>query len=235
MQSLAEKIHIFYDGTNINKYASLPYVSGFTTNTSFMALANETNYSEFYQKHHESVRERPLSLQIFSDLDDDIFKDAMKVASYGDNIYVKIPIQKSTGETNLPIIQRLLMNGIKINITAIFTYQQIISLYSILENNNTPVIVSIFAGRISDTGINPFEIIKFASNLFKHLSSVQLLWAGCKEVLSIQHAIDAGCHIITIPDSIMDRLNRIYKNLTEFSLETVQSFQKDALQTNILI
>ena len=161
--------------------------------------------------------------------------DAMKISSYGENVYVKVPIQKSNGESNKVVIQQLLSQNIKVNITAIFTYQQIISLYSILEYNTTPVIVSIFAGRISDTGIDPFDIIQFACHLFKELSSVEILWAGCKEVLSINHAIRAGCHIITITDSIMDRMDRIHKNLQEFSLETIRSFKKDAVHAGIFI
>lgn len=235
MQNLTDKIRIFYDGTNIDKYAPLSYVSGFTTNTSFMAAAKETNYCSFYDRHMTVINNRPISLQVFRDSDEDIVEDAYKIASYGKNVYVKVPIQKTTGETNIYVIKCLLDSRIKVNITAIFTYKQVISLYKILENNTTPVVVSIFAGRISDTGVNPFEIIQFACRLFKNLPDVEVLWAGCKEVLSIQHAIDAGCHIITVPDTIMDRLNRLYKDLNDFSLETVQSFQKDAIQSGILI
>ena len=235
MQTIINKIRLFYDGTNIQKYADLSYVSGFTTNTSFMVAAKELNYEQFYQKHTNIINERPLSLQLFREDNDDMIADALKISSYGNNVYVKVPIQKSNGESNIDVIQNLLTQNIKVNITAIFTYQQIISLYSILEHNTTPVIVSIFAGRISDTGVDPFEIVQFACQLFKKISSVQILWAGCKEVLSINHAIRAGCHIITIPDSIMDRMNRIYKDLQEFSLETIQSFKNDAIQSGILI
>lgn len=235
MQTIIDKIRLFYDGTNIQKYAHLSYVSGFTTNTSFMVAAKELNYDQFYQKHTNIIKERPLSLQLFREDNDDMITDALKISSYGNNVYVKVPIQKSNGESNIDVIQNLLTQNIKVNITAIFTYQQIISLYSILEHNTTPVIVSIFAGRISDTGVDPFEIVQFACQLFKKFSSVQILWAGCKEVLSINHAIRAGCHIITIPDSIMDRMNRIYKDLQEFSLETIQSFKNDAIQSGILI
>jgi len=235
-------IKIFYDGTNIDKYGTNPHVVGFTTNTSFMVAGQELDYPAFYQKHAQTIGDRPISMQIFRDEDDQMLEDAMKVASYGDNVYVKVPIEKTGGRSNLGVIQKLLRDRIKVNVTAIFTVRQLLPLYRMLHEELTHqgveapgVVVSIFAGRISDTCVDAFDRIKFACTLFKELPTVEILWAGCKEVLSIQHAVDSGCHIITIPDSIMDRLNRAYKDLDQFSLETIQSFQKDALTAGIVL
>lgn len=226
---LLKDIAIFYDGTNIEKYAKLDYVKGFTTNTTFMVQGNQLNYSDFYNRNKELINNRPISLQLYSDDDFEMVQQAQQISNLGENVYVKVPVIKSTGESNEVILEWLLQRNFKVNITAIFTEQQLLDLYPILVNKEG-VIISIFAGRISDTGVNPFEIIKFACKLYP---KAHVLWAGCKEVLSIRHAIHAGCKIITIPDSIMDRLSRINKDLTEFSQETVQSFKKDGEKLSI--
>lgn len=226
---LLKDIAIFYDGTNIEKYAKLDYVKGFTTNTTFMVQGNQLNYTTFYNQHKDLINNRPISLQLYSDDDSEMVHQAQQISKLGDNIYIKVPVIKSTGESNDVILDWLLQRNFKVNITAIFTEQQLLDLYPIVFDKED-VIISIFAGRISDTGKNPFEIIKFACKLYP---KAKVLWAGCKEVLSIRHAIHAGCKIITIPDSIMDRLSRINKDLTDFSQETVQSFKKDGEKLSI--
>lgn len=226
---------IFYDGTQLSKYASHPLIQGFTTNVTFMAQAKQSNYKHFYETHTALINDRPISLQVFTDDDDTIYHDAHTLTSFGPNIYVKIPIIKSTGVSNLPIIERLLQENIKINVTAIFTIEQIKSLYTIATQQTTPFVVSIFAGRISDTGTDPFPIVQFACTLFSHLPHIEVLWAGCKEVLSIEHAKRAGAAIITIPDSILDRLNRQGMDLTEFSKETVRSFNADGQNNQLTL
>jgi transaldolase len=228
---------IFYDGTQLTKYALHPLIQGFTTNVTFMAQAKQTNYKNFYDTHSALINDRPISLQVFTDDDETIAHDAHTLTSFGPNIYVKIPIIKSNGASNLPIIERLLQENIKINVTAIFSIEQIKSLYSIVsqQNQTTPLVVSIFAGRISDTGTDPFPIVLFACTLFAHLPHIEVLWAGCKEVLSIEHAKRAGAAIITIPDSILDRLNRQGMDLTEFSKETVRSFNADGQNNHLTI
>lgn len=230
---------LFYDGVNINKYGTFPYIEGFTTNTSFMAQGNINNYRKFYEENKTTVNNRPISLQVFDDTDENIIKNAIILNSYGTNVYVKIPIIKTNGNTNLPVICKLLQQGVKINITAIFTIEQCLNIYNIFKDFynsiNTPCIVSIFAGRISDTGVNPFEIIKFGCTLFSLFPKIEVLWAGCKEVCSVQNAIDSGCHIITIPDSILDKFSRKGKDLLTFSTETVISFHKDGVESNIII
>ena len=156
---------------------------------------------------------------------------------------MKVPIVKSDGKSNTHVIERLLIEGVKVNITAIFTEGQLLDVYDLLnhtisvndENPTKQVIVSIFAGRISDTATNPFEIVQFGCKLLKRFPSVEILWAGCKEALSIQHAIDAGCHIITVPDSILDRIGRVGKDLSQFSIETVRGFNADGAKAAVVI
>ena len=223
------KIDIYYDGTNIQKYAGLEFVKGFTTNTTFMVQGNELNYTEFYNKHKDRIGDRPISLQLFSDSSLDMVQQAKQISQLGENVYVKVPVINSLGDSNNAILEWLLFRNFKLNITAIFTEQQLLNLYDVVCDKED-VILSIFAGRISDTGRNPFEIVQFACKLYP---KAKVLWAGCKETLSIQHAIDAGCKIITLPDSIMDRLSRMNKDLTEFSKETVISFKTDGEKITI--
>jgi len=230
-------IRLFYDGTNIEKYGRPNWIDGFTTNTSFMAQAGKTNYPEFYAANKEILAGRCISLQVFSEYDSDIFADALKINAYGPNIYVKIPIVKSTGESNTDVIVELLQKGIQVNVTAVFSPHQVVALYHQMNKLaiQTPTIVSVFADRISDTCVDPCHIVKFIATLFKPLSQVEILWAGCMETLSIQNAMDSGCHIITIPDSILDRIGRTGKDLVEFSIETVKGFNKDGRDARIIL
>jgi transaldolase len=230
-----EKIKIFYDGTNLEKYCKISYVSGITTNTSFMKQSGFNNYKDFYETNRQHIRNLPISFQIFDEDEEIAYKDAMHISEYGGNTYVKVPVINSKGVLNASLIQHLLASGIKLNITAIYTTEQLLSLHKIIKAYDTPIIVSIFCGRISDTSRDPSVIVKSAIDIFRYFPNVEILWAGCKEVLSIQHAIDVGCHIITVPDSIFDRINRIDQDLTEMSIDTVQSFKKDALTAHIVI
>jgi|SRR5210317_359336 transaldolase len=229
-----DKIKIFYDGTNIIKYGTLDYISGFTTNTTLMKSSNNLNYHSFYEKNEDLINNRCISMQVFRDTDSDIYNDAKLISAYGNNVYVKIPIIKSNGNSNINIIKRLLDEGIKVNITAIFTEKQLLEIYDNI-NVDTKVIVSIFSGRISDTCVNPCNIVEFGCKLFSNRDNIEILWAGCKDNLSLQHAINCGCDIITIPDSIIDRLSRVDTDLEKMSLETVYSFNKDGVEGNIII
>lgn len=210
---------IFYDGTSVEKYQHL--VEGFTTNTTFM---KHKNYTEFIKEHANILRNRPVSLQI----PDDVVQSAISIASIGENIYVKVSVIKPDGSSNMNFIESLVHDhGLKVNITSVFTIEQLDSIFECVGDTDIPLIVSIFAGRISDTGVDPVPIFKYASNMFKSNKNIEILWAGCKEVLSIKHAENSGCHIITIPDSILDRIGRMGKDLTEMSRETVQGFMND--------
>jgi transaldolase len=221
---------IFYDGCDIKKFGSYPGVVGFTTNTTIMRQSNELNYKIFYEQNKDLINDRPISFQIFSNDKNEILLQAKMINAIANNIYVKVPVINSNGESLLDIIKILLDDGIKINITAVFTQDQIDLIQAIVLNTKTPTIVSIFGGRISDTGVNPKDIISYAVNLFKDNLSVEVLWAGCKDNLVLKNADDIGCHIVTLPDTIMTRINRIGQPLNNLSQDTVKSFLKDALE-----
>ena len=231
----SDKIKLFYDGTNLSKYCAMPFICGITTNTSFMKQSGDTNYPLFYQANENHIRGMPISFQIFEEDGEVAYKQAVKISQYGPNTYVKVPVINTDGKYNWSLIECLLKDGIKVNITAVYTLEQVSFLKSFITKYSTPIIVSIFCGRISDTGRDPSVIVKETVDMFAESPNIEVLWAGTKEVLSIQHAINCGCQIITIPDSILDRINRAGKDLTELSRETVISFKKDAIDSHIVV
>ncbi len=227
---------IFYDGAEVAKFASYDGVVGFTTNTTIMRQGGKLNYTKFYEEHKEQIAGRPISFQIFADSSAEIEEQARKISAIGPNVYVKVPIINSRSELLLPVIEKLLADGIKVNITAIFTEQQIYEIaQSKVAKSQTPVIVSVFAGRISDTGVNPKGMIEYAVKLFRDNNNIEILWAGCKDNLVIQNAKDVGCQIVTLPDAIMTRINRIGQPLDSLSQDTVKSFLKDGVEGGLAI
>lgn len=233
--ALFDKIKIFYDGVQIDKYGLLPCISGFTTNTSIMKSGGITSYKSFIEANQSIIGDRPISMQLFEDDDELAMVQAQDIASLGENVYVKVPIVKSTGESNIPLIRRLIKHGVKLNITTVFTEDQIDDIYEAIKDVCVPVIVSIFAGRISDTCRNPVPIIRYATTLYAPLQHAEVLWAGCKETLSIQHAIDCNCHIITVPEPILDRMGRVGRDLTESAVETSAAFRADAMKGGLRV
>ena len=227
---------IFYDGADIAKFGVYDGVIGFTTNTTIMRQAGQLNYTEFYDKHRDLIAGRPISFQIFSDDVETIAAQARAISKIGPNIYVKVPVINSRGESLLPVIVQLLTEGIRVNITAVFTEEQIASIAaSPVVKSETPAIVSVFAGRISDTGVNPKGLIATAVHSFAENANIEVLWAGCKDNLVLQNCRDVGCHIATLPDAIMQRINRIGQPLTSLSQDTVASFLKDAVDGDLTI
>jgi transaldolase len=226
---------IFYDGCEM-KYASYPNVVGFTTNTTIMRQSNQLNYSAFYNKHRDLVAGRPLSFQTFSDDATELKEQSRLIYSIGPNLYVKIPVITSTGVSNMDTIVELLQEGVQVNITAVFTTQQLDMIATKLPLDvKTPTIVSVFGGRISDTGVYPKDVIQYAVTTFKPHTNVEILWAGCKDNLVLQQADEVGCHIVTLPDAIISRINRIGQSLDNLSQDTVASFLKDAKEGQLSI
>ncbi|WP_282920001.1 transaldolase [Ignavigranum ruoffiae] len=228
MEELA--IKIFSDGANIDEMIedlNGGIVTGFTTNPSLMKKAGVTSYLDFAQEVLAQIKEYPVSFEVFSDDISVMKEEALRLSSLGDNVYVKIPITNSKGESTLTLIKELSEKGIKINVTAIFTTQQVAYTVKALSNQ-TPSIVSVFAGRVSDTGIDPEPLMKEALNICAEKSSIELLWASPREVLNVYQANDLGVHIITCTPSIIKKLSLRNKDLEEYSLETVQMFLKDS-------
>jgi transaldolase len=227
---------IFYDGADIAKFGGQAGVVGFTTNTSIMRQAGQLNYTAFYRANDAVIAGRPISFQVFADEAAEVEVQARAISAIGPNIYVKVPIINSRGDYLLPVIEKLLADGIKVNITAIFTGAQIEAIaQSSVANTTTPTIVSVFAGRISDTGVNPKCLIADAVAVFRGNAAIEILWAGCKDNLVLQNCRDVGCQIATLPDAIMQRINRIGQPLTSLSQDTVTSFLKDAVDGGIVI
>lgn len=227
------KIKIFADGADVEsmlKAKNEGIVKGFTTNPSLMKKAGVKNYEEFARSVLSEIKDLPVSFEVLSDDFYIMEKEALKIASWGPNVYIKIPIVNTKGESSVPLISKLTNLGLKINVTAILTIEQI-ELLSDALSPKTYSIVSIFAGRIADTGVDPIPIIKKAIELFKNNKNAEILWASTREILNIMQAEWAGCHIITVTDDILKKMNLLGKNLTGFSVDTVKMFYNDAVES----
>ena len=224
------KIHIYADGANLKEikdFNKLKFIKGFTTNPSLMKNNNVDNYKSFAKKVLEIVKNKSVSFEIFADDYSEILKQAMEIKSWGKNVFVKIPFYNSKGSSNIKLIKILSKNGVNLNITALFNFNQVKDVFKNIDKNSQSIL-SIFAGRIADTGINPSIIIKKSVALTKRTKKIKILWASCREIYSIFQADDIGCHIITVPDSILKKINIVGKNLNNYSKETSRQFFKDS-------
>jgi transaldolase len=203
------------------------YIKGFTTNPSLMRKANIKDYEAFAKNLLSKIKVKPVSFEVFSDDLDIMVKQAEKIATWGKNVNVKIPITNTKGVSTCEIIQKLSSKGITCNITAIFTLDQLKGVVDILHKN-TPAILSVFSGRIADSGIDPEKIILDAVNYAKTKPHSEVLWASTREILNIFQAEKVGCQIITVPHSMLGKFNSIGKKLDEYSIETVKDFYNDA-------
>jgi len=224
------RIKIFADGADekeIIKLNEKDYIKGFTTNPSLMKKANIKNYETFARDLLDKIKTKPISFEVFSDDLNLMEQQAEKIATWGKNVNVKIPITNTKSVSTCEIIQRLSSKGIICNITAIFTLDQLKQVVDVLHKD-TPAILSVFAGRIADSGEDPQKIIIDSVNFAKDKPHSEVLWASTREVLNIFQAEKAGCKIITVPNNILSKLKFIGKNLKAFSLETVKDFYNDA-------
>lgn len=224
------KVKIYADGADLNsmlKEYEKGIVSGFTTNPSLMKSAGVKSYREFGKEVLNNIKDMPISFEVFGDDKETILKEAREIYTWGENVYVKVPVVNTKGEFNGDVIKELADNNVKLNITAIFTTEQVKEVLECL-NKETPVIISIFAGRIADAGVNPLDIVKESINMAKEYPNVEILWASCRELYNIIEADKVGCHIITVQNSILNKINLFGKDLTDYSIETVKAFFKDA-------
>jgi len=231
------KVKIFADGASkkdILELNSKDFIKGFTTNPSLMKKSGITDYESFSKEILQIVNKKPFSLEVFADDFEEIEKQARKISQWGENVYVKIPISNSKGEKSIRLIKKLSNEGVKLNITAIFTIKQIEETIDAL-NNNVNSIISIFAGRIADTGADPLPYIIKAKDLIGDNENMMTLWASTRQIYSIFEADKVGCDIITVPHEMLNKLDILGKNLEEYSLETVNQFYKDAISSNFNI
>jgi transaldolase len=226
------KIEVYYDGTNIKENCG-NNVTGFTTNISFLKAAKITNYDIFIKEALTYTKGRPVSFQLYDDTDADIEVTARKICSYDPkSIFVKIPVIKSNEESNNTIIKKLHADNLQINVTAIFTKEQIDSVKNCFKTE-TPVIISIFGGRINDSGLDCADVVKYAVDTFKSYPNIKILWAACRTVYNMFEAEKQGAHIVTVPDSVLSRMNRIGDDTYQASVKTVQQFRQDGIDGNI--
>lgn len=224
------KIKIFADGADRSGMMALYSgggVDGFTTNPTLMRKAGISDYEAFARDILGSIRDLPVSLEVFSDEFDDMRRQALKIASWGENVYVKIPITTTRAESCCGIIRELSASGVKLNVTAILTVEQVRAVKQALAPG-APAIVSVFAGRIADTGVDPVPIMCRSKQVLADRPPVELLWASCREVLNVKHAEAAGCDIITVTHDLLKKMKMFGKDLTELSLDTVKMFHADA-------
>ncbi|HFD0767264.1 TPA: transaldolase [Streptococcus pyogenes] len=223
-------VKVFSDGAVLEtmlKDLQTGLVTGFTTNPSLMKKAGISSYIGFAKAVLAKITDYPVSFEVFADDLASMEKEAEKIASLGDNVYVKIPVTTSTGESTCPLIQKLSAKGIKLNVTAIFTIEQTQAVVDHLTAG-VPAIVSVFAGRIADTGVDPMPIMEEALRICRQKEGVELLWASPRETYNIYQADQLGVDIITCTTDLIAKLPLQGKDLEDYSLETVQMFLKDS-------
>jgi len=224
-------VKIFADGADLEGIIDLyrkPFIKGLTTNPTLMRKVGVSDYEEFARSVLESVTEKPISFEVFSDDFADMRRQALKIRDWQDNVYVKIPITNTKAESALPLIAELAKEGVKVNVTAILTTEQVEGVARALRSE-IPSVVSVFAGRIADTGVDPLPIMKKSLEILASLPTAELLWASVREVLNIFQANACGCHIVTVPHDILAKAIKLGgTDLKELSLDTVRMFYQDA-------
>ena len=228
--SKALSIKVFSDGAVLETMLhdlNSGLVTGFTTNPSLMKKAGITSYIGFAKDVLKEITDYPVSFEVFADDLEGMEQEAHRISALGDNVYVKIPVTNSKGESTAPLIDRLTAEGIKVNVTAIFTVEQVREVVDALKSG-TPAVVSVFAGRIADTGVDPMPIMQEALAICREKEGVELLWASPRETFNIYQADSLGVDIITCTSDLIKKLELKDKDLTEYSLETVQMFLRDS-------
>ena len=231
------KVKIFSDGADkedMLDMANKTFIRGLTTNPTLMKKAGIKDYEAFAKDILSTIKEKPISFEVFSDDFDEMEKQAMKITSWADNVYVKIPVTNTKKESSKELIKRLVEKKVKLNITAIMTLDQVKTVLSVLDNK-VPSIISVFAGRIADTGKDPISLMKECLTEMKINPKSELLWASPRELLNIIQADQIGCHIITATKDIIKKLKLANYDLEDYSLDTVKMFYKDAVDAGFKI
>jgi transaldolase len=225
------QIKIFADGADRQSMLELnanPLIQGLTTNPTLMRKAGVTNFETFARDVLASITTKPLSLEVFSDDFTEMKRQGMVINSWAPNVYVKIPITNTRGDSSLPLIKELCNEGVKVNVTALLTTEQVEGVATVLDSR-VPAVVSVFAGRIADTGVDPIGVMVESKRILQALPKAELLWASVREVLNIFQANDCGAHVVTVPHDILSKAIKMCgMNHTELSLDTVRMFANDA-------
>lgn len=222
---------IFADGADLQGILALaadPRISGFTTNPTLMHKVGLTDYERFARELLEHVSRHPISFEVFADESAEMRRQARRIASWGENVYVKIPVTSTSGESMAPLARELSEEGVKVNVTALFTTAQV-ELITAAVAEGAPSYISVFAGRIADAGVDPLPIVARSLQIMEQAPEAELIWASPREILNLVQANAVGCHIITITHDLLRKLDGLGKSLEQFSLETVRMFHADAL------
>ena len=231
------KVQIFADGADkagMLEMYNKTYIKGLTTNPTLMKKAGITNYSAFCKEVLKEIKDKPVSFEVFSDNFDEMELQAMEITSWGENVYVKIPVTNTKSETCYSLIKKLSDKKVKLNVTAIMTLTQVRDVVASL-NPSVPSYVSVFAGRIADTGRDPVPMMAAAVEILKVTPAAELIWASPRELLNIFQADEVGCHVITVTNDILKKLTLLGYDLDNYSLDTVKMFYNDALAAGFSI
>ncbi|MDX6599569.1 MAG: transaldolase [Gaiellales bacterium] len=223
-------VKIFADGADMEgllRLAADPRIQGFTTNPTHMRTAGIPDYVAFAKSVLEKLTDRPISFEVFSDEFAEMRAQALEIASWGANVYVKIPVTNTRGESTAALVRELSQSGVQVNVTALLTIPQVEAMTEALAGG-APSNISVFAGRIADTGVDPVPVMVQSLEIMRAAPAAELIWASPREVLNIVQAADIGCHIITVTYDLLAKLGSLGKDLEQFSLETVQMFHRDA-------
>ena len=231
------RVKLFADGADRGGMLEMyrkPWISGFTTNPTLMHKAGIKDYEAFARDILQAIPDRPISLEVFADEFDEMERQALKIAEWGENVYVKIPVTNTRREPAYDLICRLARRGVKLNVTALLALDQVRDVAAAL-GGHAPSCVSVFAGRVADTGRDPVPLMTAAVEILKTYPNMELIWASPRELLNIVQADAIGCHIITVTNDILNKLALLDKDLHDYSLETVEMFHRDAVKSGFAI
>ena len=226
------KIKLFADGADLQGMLDMnakPFIQGLTTNPTLMRKVGITDYRQFSKEVLKEITVKPISFEVFSDELDEMQRQGLEIASWGENVYVKIPVTTTKGESTVSVVEHLTNQGVKVNVTALMTETQVEHVLEAL-NPYTPSYISVFAGRIADTGRNPVPTMTAALELLKSNKNCELIWASPRELLNVFQADEIGCHIITATNDILKKLELVGYALNAYSLDTVKMFRRDAVE-----
>jgi transaldolase len=233
----ALNVKLFADGADLDGILALAAderIAGFTTNPTLMWKAGLTEYEDFAQRLLERITTHPISFEVFADDAGEMRRQARLIASWGENVYVKIPVTTTNGESMAPLVRELSEDGVKVNVTALFTTAQV-EMITAAVCDGAASYISVFAGRIADAGVDPIPIMSRAVAIMLDAPRAELIWASPREILNVVQADQVGCHIITMTSDLLAKLPSLGKDLDQFSLETVQMFRRDAISAGFTL
>ncbi len=231
------KVKVFADGADLQGMLQMyakPWIKGFTTNPTLMRKAGISDYKAFAKQVLAAIPDRPISFEVFSDEFPEMERQAREIATWGSNVYVKIPITNTRAESSVELCRKLAGGGLKLNVTALMTLDQVRDISKALAGG-PPSCVSVFAGRVADTGVDPVPLMTEAVAILAPHKDMELIWASPRELLNIVQAHCIGCHIITVTNDILGKLDLLAKDLSEYSLDTVKMFRKDAVASGFTL